>query len=502
MRDDDERATRRAARCRRASRCPRRRGGWPAGRAGAGRGRRGRTRRARHGASAAGQPAHVASSACPPSAVRDAALRADRPAQACCGPVPAEDDVAHPCPAEVVPLRQAAPSRSPPAGATRPRRAARGPARTSSSVDLPPPLSPTTPISVARRNPERQAVQQDPRRVAGDVRGDRLQVDEVRHRARTGGQLGAGHRGFDDPRPRHRAVRHPHGAAHAHARQLGGDVERGVRPRAQERARRPGAGDEPGEGTRVDARPQCAAQLGGEADGRGLQVVAEGQGEPAGVATSEASSTARRPPGGQDAPRGAGRARRRRRAWQAGAVSAITQCRVCREHRHDPLAPDRAERGAAGQRERDVAPSPAARADSSSRDRSSFHSADRPTSAAAASALPPAMPPATGCPCAGRGHIGDPVGPLGEQLDRAPARLVSSAGSVRDAFAVTVIRGPGVDRDETSSNRLTAWNTVTRRGSRRRGGRGASLRGLVAALCLARPRHLVLRKPDVEPARN
>jgi hypothetical protein len=26
--------------------------------------------------------------------------------------------------------------------------------------------------------------------------------------------------------------------------------------------------------------------------------------------------------------------------------------------------------------------------------------------------------------------------------------------------------------------------------------------GLVAALCFARPRHLVARKPDVEPARN
>jgi hypothetical protein len=26
--------------------------------------------------------------------------------------------------------------------------------------------------------------------------------------------------------------------------------------------------------------------------------------------------------------------------------------------------------------------------------------------------------------------------------------------------------------------------------------------GLVAALCFARPRHLALRKPDVEPARN
>ena len=144
--------------------------------------------------------------------------------------------------------------------------------------------------------------------------------------------------------------------------------------------------------------------------------------------------------------------------------SAITQCRVWRDSTGTICSP-RPVPSAVPPCSANVTslPSSAARAASSSRDRSSFHSADRPTSAAAASALPPAMPPATGMPLRKtRAMSGSRSAPSASSSTARQARLVSSAGTSVTPSPCTAIAGSGLTATETSSNRLTAWNTVTR----------------------------------------
>ena len=129
--------------------------------------------------------------------------------------------------------------------------------------------------------------------------------------------------------------------------------------------------------------------------------------------------------------------------------SAITQCWVWRDSTGTICSP-RPVPSAVPPCSANVTslPSSAARPDSSSRDRSSFHSADRPTSAAAASALPPAMPPGHRDALAqDERDVGIPVGALGEQLDRAPGEVGLVGGHLRDPFAVHRDGGLGVDRD-------------------------------------------------------
>ena len=201
----------------------------------------------------------------------------------------------------------------------------------------------------------------------------------------------------------------------------------------------PGSGDEPGERARVDARPQCAAQLGGEADGGGLQVVAERQGELARVAARDGlQHRLDGPGGGQRAAAEPVQLAEHRGRGRPVRCSAITQCWVWRdEHRHDLLAAAGAERGAAVQRERDVAAQLGGEAGQlvagqvELPQRGQAHQRGRRVGAPAGHAARDRDALAQD-----ERDVGIPVGALGEQLDRAPGEVGLVGGHLRDPFAV------------------------------------------------------------------
>ena len=158
------------------------------------------------------------------------------------GSVVAEDDVAHPRTGrQVVALRQvrhpqaAHPAHPPAVGCP-------GAGEDVEQRGLAAAVEPDDADAVARIHAERHPVQQHARGIAGDVRGDRLEVDEVGHQARTGGHDGRAALGsLDDARARHRSVRHPDGAAHPQPGQLRRHVQSGLGAGAQERAGGPRA---------------------------------------------------------------------------------------------------------------------------------------------------------------------------------------------------------------------------------------------------------------------
>ena len=363
---------------------------------------------------------------------------------------------------------------SPPTRLTRPPSGARRPVRMSSSVVLPPPLSPTTPIRSPRSTPSDTRVEQHPRRVAGDVRGDRLQVDEVRpgriRRApAASGRPGSGELVRSTTGARHRPVRHPDGAAHAHARPARWR-RRSRRRRRRTGTRRSGPDPEtsPASAPASTPGPQGAAQVGGHADGRRLQVVAQRQGELARVAARDGLQHRLDGPLGE---RAAAAAQPVQLAEHGGrgepaAVQRDHPVLGCRDSTGTICSPrPGAQRGAAVQRERDVAAQLGGRARPARRGSGRASTAPTgPTSAAAASALPPAMPPATGMPLRStQPHVRIPVGALGQQLDGPPGEVGLVGRHLGDALAVHLrCRARRSTATVTSSNRLTAWNTVTR----------------------------------------
>ena len=236
----------------------------------------------------------------------------------------------------------------------------------SSSVVLPPPLRPTTPIRSPRSTPERHRVEQHPRGVAGHVRGDRLQVDQVLRAIRDGirrapaaGATGGGLVRVDDAGAGHRAVRRPGPSGTP-------------RPRPARRRRR----------SRLSASAQRNAQVGPEPEtipasapastparsvrrSSGAMLTAAAcrslprqsaswRGSPPATASSTGSTgrseRARPPP----------RSRSSSPYTAGGGQPAAVQrdhpvLRVPGQHRHDLLAAAGAQRGAAVQREGDVA---------------------------------------------------------------------------------------------------------------------------------------------------
>ena len=93
---------------------------------------------------------------------------------------------------------------------------------------------------------------------------------------------------------------------------------------------------------------------------------------------------------------------------------------------------------------------------------SSPHSAAQPTSAAAASALPPAMPPATGICLVISMATGPPrAGVLGQQPGGGAGQVLGAGRHAGRAGWCGPSAGPP-GAMVTSSARSTAWKTVTR----------------------------------------
>ena len=332
---------------------------------------------------------------------------------------------------------------------------------------------------VAARDAQRHRVQQHPGRVAGHVRGDRLQVDQVLaiargHQACSGGQDGQRRRPgrgrlvlVDDPGTGHRPVRQPDRAADAHPGQLGGHLDRGVGVGAEERAGRAGAGDDAGERPGVHPGAQGAPQVRGHADRGRLQVVAQGQGRAAaGRRRRCASSTGStgRSGGGRAVAQPVQLAEHARGGQPAAVQRDHPVLRVPGQHRDDPLAAAGAQRGAAVQRERDVAAQlrrPARPARRGSGPASTARTARPARRRRRRCRRPCRRPP--GCPCAAPAARPAPA----RRARPAAARPARPGWSRRPAPRTTPspctwMSGSSLADTVTSSNRLTAWKTVTR----------------------------------------
>jgi hypothetical protein len=274
----------------------------------------------------------------------------------------------------------------------------------SSSVVLPPPFRPTTPTRSPRSTPSDTASSRTREASPGTwaVTASRLTrlAPARRHQRRPSGRAVTGRAARRRRRCAPRApVRAPPGRSGTPRPRPARPPRRWPTParsRGTRRSDRPG--DQPGQRAGVDPGAQRAAQLGGHADRGRLQVVAQLRAELAGVTAGQRlqhGSTAR---SGAGRRRAAGPARRTRRAWASPPrCRAITQCWGWRESTGTIRSPrPGAERGAAVQREGDVAAQLGGERAQLVAGEVQLPQRESPTRAAAASALPPAIPPADG----------------------------------------------------------------------------------------------------------
>ena len=264
------------------------------------------------------------------------------------------------------------------------------------------------------------------------------------HQACTGGRRdGRGLVRVDEPRAGHRTVRDPDRPAHPDPGQL--------RPRRRSRCRRPSRGTR--RSARTPRRSRPAPRRRPRHEGSGAAPAPCSPPRPAGRCPGRARAGAdrrpRRPrsPARPAAPGSRSRARSRRSRssspYTAGVdspvrCSATTQCCGCRDSTGTTVSPRPVPSAVPPCSAKATSlPSCAAMRDSSSRVRSSFHSAESPTSAPAASALPPAIPPATGMPLRSTTRTsGIAAGVLGDELDGAPREVPAVRRHLVRAFTV------------------------------------------------------------------
>ena len=361
---------------------------------------------------------------------------------------------------EVREPQAADPADPPPSGA-------RSPVRTSSSVVLPPPLRPTTPIRSPALDAERHGVEQDARGVAGDVGGDGLQVDQVlggslgaagRHQARTGGQEAGRAEArrvvlVDDAGAGHRAVRDPHGAADADAGQLGGHVDRRVGVGAQERAGRARSPEtSPASAPAVTPARRVRRRSGAMLTAAACRSLPRQRGELAGIAAGQRlqhgldRAVRRRP----SSPRSRSSSRNTLGRGQPAAVQRDHPVkRVPGQHRHDLLAAPGAERRAAVEREGDVAAELGCQ-----HGQLVAGEVELPQRATARPVppprrrCPPAIPPATGMPLRSTSRTsGSRSARSASSWTARQARFVSSAGTSATPSPCTSIPGASAGRE-------------------------------------------------------
>src|SRR5574340_767376 len=165
---------------------------------------------------------------------------------------------------------------------------------------------------------------------------------------------------------------------------------------------------------------------------------------------------------------GAPAARRRSSSrYTAGVLSppfasASTQWKVLRESTGSSFSPRPVPKAVPPCRENGTSlPSRAARWSSSSRPRRSCHNVSSATSVAAASALPPAMPPATGMPLTMViSTSGARPASAASSVAACHTRLRSSVGTDRASSPRTRTDNSSAGTTRTSSPSESAWNTV------------------------------------------